>query len=135
VEQTAKVDSFSFGLILFELLTGTAVFHRNLTPLQIFGRVQNWRPEIPAVIGGPVRELICECWSNDPSERPTFFEIFRYLRGMDYKLMDGVKCAKVRAYVKEIRQYEKESPFCSMEYTRTARQAALSRDALSRRPK
>jgi hypothetical protein len=99
--------------------------------------VQNWRPEIPVVIGGPVRELICECWSNDPSERPTFFEIFRRLQGIEFKLMDGVKCAKVRAYVKEIRKYEKESLFCSMESTLAARQAArhaaLSRDALSRR--
>jgi serine/threonine protein kinase len=139
VEQTTKVDSFSFGLIRFELLTGTAGFHRDLTPLQVLGRVHNWRPEIPAAIVGPVQDLISECWSNDPSERPTFFEIFRGLQGMEYKLIDGVKCAKVRAYVEEIVKYEEESPFCSMEYTRAARdaarQTALSPDAPSRRPK
>jgi serine/threonine protein kinase len=66
---------FSFGVVLWELLTGK-VPYSDLTPLQAaVGVVQKGlRPTIPKNINPKLAELLQKCWKNDPSERPEFSE-------------------------------------------------------------
>ena len=77
-----KSDIFSFGVILFELAT-MSVPWEGYNPMQVVGAVafQDKRLDIPEGVNGAIADLIRACWRTVPSERPSFDEILKLLRG------------------------------------------------------
>jgi serine/threonine protein kinase len=105
---STKSDVFSFGVILYELLVGEPAFSETLTPYQYIKHMafEKTRPVIPMSVLPFMRELIDNCWSDDPDIRPSFESIFQCLEDHDFKLLQRVDSSKVCHFVNGIRAWE-----------------------------
>ncbi|KAH3767007.1 serine/threonine protein kinase [Pelomyxa schiedti] len=75
---TEKADTYSFSIVMWEMMTGKIPFNDRSDADLIPDIIQGLRPPLPAAIPQSyVRyaELMEECWNNDPAARPTFEEI------------------------------------------------------------
>ncbi|CAI5472951.1 unnamed protein product, partial [Closterium sp. Yama58-4] len=81
-----KADVFSFGITLWELLTGKLPY-ADLTPLQAAVSVvqKGLRPPIPKGTHPRLAELMVRCWHTNPNERPEFSAVLRLLADMAHE--------------------------------------------------
>lgn len=78
-----KVDVFSFGIVLWEILTGEEPYANMHYGAIIGGIVNNTlRPPIPNYCDPEWNLLMEQCWAPNPSARPSFTEIAGRLRAM-----------------------------------------------------
>jgi hypothetical protein len=105
-----KSDVFSFALILYELIVGKPGLSLRLSRLKAVNLIvlKDYRPQIPDSVPAHVKALIEDCWATNPTKRPTFKQIIARLEQMGFKLIAGVKSAKVAALVKRIEDWELE---------------------------
>ncbi len=66
-----KVDVYSFGMVLYEIVTSLLPFS-GLTPIQVIRALdKNQRPPIPDDCENSLKSLIGECWIQSPLKRPS----------------------------------------------------------------
>ena len=71
-----KVDVYSYGIFLWELLTGNMPYKdMKQSQITIGVTMENLRPPLPEQGPQKIMELIQSCWSKDPAARPTMAQI------------------------------------------------------------
>ncbi|KAG8044346.1 hypothetical protein GUJ93_ZPchr0820g22890 [Zizania palustris] len=98
-----KVDVFSFGIALWEILTGEEPYANMHCGTIIGGIVNNTlRPPIPKNCEPEWQQLMEQCWSADPDIRPSFTEVTDRLRAMSPG--EGAGALDKDAVLRRIRQ-------------------------------
>ncbi|KAK6173233.1 hypothetical protein SNE40_016722 [Patella caerulea] len=83
-EITVKADVYSFGIILWEMLTRKHPYE-SCSVFQILERVRlNKRPEIPDFCPNELKELMEKCWHQKPSQRPIFRDILKTMENLSF---------------------------------------------------
>src|SRR3989337_1428397 len=79
-EYTIDSDIYSFGMIMWELITGRMPFwDQNNDPGLISEICKDFRPPIIRNTPKGYIELMQECWDSDPNKRPVTFYIYEKL--------------------------------------------------------
>lgn len=103
-EATEKVDVYSYGMILYELLTNHPPFEF-CSPIEIQSRLLKKDPSMPELPLGtpePLKNLICSCWARDPQSRPSFHEIYEKFSNEEV-YFDGFDKTYVASVVRSIK--------------------------------
>ena len=99
---TQKVDVYSFGIVLWELVTGMFPF-ANMTAVQAAFAVVNKgvRPTVPQDCLPALAEVMTRCWDGNPDARPTFNEVVRMLEIAEMEITSTVRRARFRCCISQ----------------------------------
>jgi serine/threonine protein kinase len=102
-----KVDVFSFGVLLYEIVTGKnpcqGVEDSSDGVYQLYEKVLSGnREEIPRTVEPFTASLISRCWNGNPDDRPTFLEIFDELRENRFRLFRTVDPEAVEQFLQSL---------------------------------
>lgn len=70
-----KIDVYSYGIVLFMLITKSNPFSGLSDKKILMNTVNGKRPEFPSKVDKEWENLIIKCWNQDPYQRPDFTDI------------------------------------------------------------
>ncbi|XP_034668041.1 retinal guanylyl cyclase 2-like isoform X2 [Drosophila subobscura] len=77
---TPASDIWSFGVVLYEVITFGSYPYQGLTNNQVLEYVKNGKTmHIPFGVKPPLEGLLKACWSQEASKRPTALEVVEYI--------------------------------------------------------
>jgi hypothetical protein len=107
-ERTAKVDIFSFALILFEIVVSSPALGRTGASEELETLLINAceRVQIPGFVPTFVSMLIESGVSTSPSQRVSFNDVSETLKTNYFRIADGVDSNEVSAFVSLVESSE-----------------------------
>lgn len=107
-----KSDVFSFSILMYEVITGNKPYPqietKNMQKLKN-EIINGYRPSFDNMtISQPIKDLICQCWSNNLNDRPSFDTIFLKLANLEgngnvnYNIDNNVDIAEINNYIRII---------------------------------
>ena len=93
----AKADVYSYGMMLYELISLHLPFHDDPelkqasglnAPYVLFKLVESGKRPSLKDVSPEWQDLIVRCWDPDPSERPTMRDVVEKLMNVDFSLID-----------------------------------------------
>jgi serine/threonine-protein kinase ULK4 len=110
VDCTTKCDVFSFGLVLYEILTGKPVFRPKEPLLSVLRRLRTGDlPELPSQYGRFMQELIRKCLAKEPGNRPSFDDIFASFQQERFSILPDADAVPVGDFCTKILEWEKQA--------------------------
>ena len=92
---TIKSDVWSFGILLYEIVTYGRFPYPGMSNYEVLERVpQGYRMPCPSGCPEALYQIMIECWRDDPVSRPTFetlnwrLEEFFAEGGSDYRVVN-----------------------------------------------
>lgn len=91
-EWSEKSDIYAFGLILWQMLSGKLPYlgEQFISPIDLLHKVgSGLRPKLSDISHADesLKDIVTQCWDEDPKKRPTAMQILDRLRGNDAKDM------------------------------------------------
>lgn len=128
-QYTSKVDVYSYGMLLWEMLTGASPY-KGKTGCQIAIAVtqKQERPAFPKDTPRDLAALISACWQQNPAKRPTFKKICGLLKDDKY-YFEGTDSTKVEMFLESIEQ--PYSPTCKLVKNRVVKQPKFNKDIVA----
>ena len=74
-----SIDVYSFGMVLWEIVTNTIPFNLKISEVIDYVVEQKMRPEITKDVDRDIAELIRMCWESENKNRPKFDAIIDIL--------------------------------------------------------
>ena len=107
-----SIDVYAFSIILFEIVTGEKPYKEIKNKSSIsYKVVHNYRPKFSEIIpiSDEMKSLIEQCWSQKPSDRPTFEEIVERLTDDNFIENSGynVDLDRFQEYIEYLETEEK----------------------------
>lgn len=82
-----RVDNFSYGVILYQIITGKEAFDSKLGIYKVQQQIKSdKRPDIPEDANPRLASMIADLWSSDPNDRTDFLYIIKSLYDCDQEL-------------------------------------------------
>jgi serine/threonine protein kinase len=99
-----KVDIFSFGILLYEIVTGQKPLQGcGDGQFQLLSKILHGdREKIPDTVEPFTAGLIRRCWDGNPHRRPAFVEIFYELQANRFKVFDAVDSEAVEQFLQSL---------------------------------
>jgi hypothetical protein len=108
-EYSPAVDVYSFSVIVYEFFRGERMFGNDIPLSEMIEQVKTGiRPGIPDFMNPILKNLVSRGWAVDPNVRPTFDEILRELKNIQFKIVPGVLWPILSDFVEKIEYGEKE---------------------------
>ena len=83
-----KIDIYSYGMILWEIITNTVPFEVKLADIKKYVLEEKVRPEVPIHVHKSLSSLIRNCWDSELDKRPNEKEIIEYLNSNDNSIFN-----------------------------------------------
>ena len=101
-EYSKASDVYAFSLIVYEILTSQKPFFGSTFYEIMMNVTKGHRPEIKDDLPNCFKKLIQDCWSQDPSKRPSFDDILKKLRNDKEFISENVNKDEFFDYVHKI---------------------------------